>query len=102
MAANLRVLIKMATVVATIKIMPESPEIDMDKLENEAKEKIKAFSQNEEMKSEQEPIAFGLKALKIIFVMDEEKGSLDPLEEDLKKLEGANSVETIDVRRAVG
>ncbi len=92
----------MATVVATIKIMPESPEIDMDKLENEAKEKIKAFSQNEEMKSEQEPIAFGLKALKIIFVMDEEKGSLDPLEEDLKKLEGANSVETIDVRRAVG
>ena len=54
------------------------------------------------MKTEQEPIAFGLKALKITFVMDEDKGSTDPLEETLKNLDGVNSVETIDVRRAVG
>tara|TARA_Y100000294_G_scaffold174977_1_gene194094 strand:- start:4594 stop:4872 length:279 start_codon:yes stop_codon:yes gene_type:complete len=92
----------MAKVVVTIKIMPESPEVDLGKVEDEAKSKIKDFSDSEEMKSEQEPIAFGLKALKLTFVSDEEKGSTDSLEEQLKTIEGVNSVETIDVRRAVG
>ena len=92
----------MATVVVTIKIMPESPDVDLGSIEKEAKTKIQAFSDNEEMKSEQEPIAFGLIALKIIFVMDENKGSTDNLEEQIKTISGVNSVETIDVRRAIG
>lgn len=82
--------------------MPESPDVDLDALEIKAKEKIAAFAGNDETKSEQEPIAFGLKALKITFVMDESQGSPDALEEDIKTLEGINSVETIDVRRAIG
>ena len=98
----MKVQIKMAKIVATIKIMPTSPEIDLDKLENEAKKKITDFSQNQEIKSEQEPVAFGLKAIKIIFVMEESKGSMDPLEEDIKTISGVNSVEVIDVRRAIG
>ena len=92
----------MATVVVTLKIMPESPDVDLGSIEKEAKTKIKAFSDNEEMKSEQEPIAFGLTALKITFVMDENKGSTDNLEEQIKTISGVNSVETIDVRRAIG
>ena len=34
--------------------------------------------------------------------MDESKGSTDALEEDIKGIEGVNSVETVDVRRAIG
>jgi len=74
----------------------------LSKIESEAKKKIIAFSNNKEMKSEQEPIAFGLKALKITFVSDESKGSTDALEENIKKIAGVNSVEVIDVRRAIG
>ncbi|MBI2134900.1 elongation factor 1-beta [Candidatus Woesearchaeota archaeon] len=92
----------MARVVATIKIMPESPDTDLSSIEEEAREKIRSFSGNDDMKSVQEPIAFGLKALKITFVMDESQGSPDSLEEDLRSIEGVNSVETVDVRRAVG
>ena len=92
----------MAQVVITLKIMPESPEIDLSAIETEAKKKIIDFSQNEEMKTEQEPIAFGLKALKITFVSDESKGSTDSLEESLKAIAGVNSVEVTDVRRAIG
>lgn len=92
----------MAQVVITLKIMPSSPQTDLVKIEHEAKAKIAGFSQNDEMKSEQEPIAFGLKALKITFVMDENKGSTDALEEDIKEIEGVNSVEVADVRRAIG
>ncbi len=92
----------MAQVVATLKIMPESPEIDLNAIEAKAKEKIAEFSGNNETRSEQEPIAFGLKALKITFVMEESKGSPDSLEADIRSIEGVNSVETIDVRRAIG
>ena len=82
--------------------MPSSPQTDLARIEQEAKAKIADFSQNDEMKSEQEPIAFGLKALKITFAMDENKGSTDTLEEDINGIEGVNSVEVVDVRRAVG
>jgi len=92
----------MARVVITLKIMPSSPQTDLARIEQEAKAKIADFSQNDEMKSEQEPIAFGLKALKITFAMDENKGSTDTLEEDINGIEGVNSVEVVDVRRAVG
>ena len=92
----------MAQIVITLKIMPESPEIDLNSIEEQAKAKIIDFSQSKEMKTEQEPVAFGLKALKITFVMDESKGSTDALEEQIKKISGVNSVEAVDVRRAIG
>src|SRR3989338_6315590 len=93
---------KMAQVVVTLKIMPESPEIDLGIIEKKAKAKIFDFSKSQEIKTGQEPIAFGLKALKIIFVMDEGKGSTDALEEQIKTISGVNSVEVVDVRRAIG
>ena len=92
----------MARVVATIKIMPESPESDLSLIQNSAEEEIKKFAGETQIKTEQEPVAFGLKALKIIFVMDEDKGSTETLEEAIKIIPGVNSVETIDVRRAIG
>lgn len=91
----------MAQVVVTLKIMPESPEVDLTKLEEKIKEKIEVFG-GDVGKVEQEPIAFGLKALKLIFVMDESIGSTETLEEDVKKLKGIQSVEVTDVRRAIG
>ncbi|MBW2976100.1 elongation factor 1-beta [Candidatus Woesearchaeota archaeon] len=92
----------MAQVVVTLKIMPESPEINLEKIESVAKAKIIDFSQSRELKTEQEPIAFGLKALKITFVMEESKGSTENLEEGIKTISGVNSVEVTDVRRAIG
>ena len=82
--------------------MPESPEIALNSIEEQAKNLIKEFSGETEFKTEQEPIAFGLKALKIIFVMDESKGSTEALENKIKNIDGVNSVEVIDVRRAIG
>lgn len=92
----------MALIVITLKIMPKSPETDLNNIESQAKTKIIDFSETKELKTEQEPVAFGLKAIKIIFVMDESKGSTDSLEENIKNIDGVNSVEVIDVRRAIG
>lgn len=95
-------LIKMAKAVITIKIMPESPESDLTKIEEEAKKMIADFAGEGETKTEIEPVAFGLKALKIIFVMDESKGSPDPVAEKVNGIRGVNSAEITDVRRAIG
>jgi len=73
----------MANAVVTIKIMPESPEVDLKTLEKKAKEEIKKFTGESETKTEIEPVAFGLKAIKIIFVVDEKKGSPDPIAEKI-------------------
>ena len=88
--------------IVTMKIMPVSPDTDLEKIKIEATKKIEDYSSSLEVKDEIEPVAFGLKALKLTFVMDENKGSPDDLESDLAGIEGVNSVETVDVRRAVG
>jgi len=92
----------MATVIITLKIMPESPEVDLEKLKEEAIKHISEFAGEDETRSEEEPIAFGLKALKILFVMDESLGSTEALEENIKTISGVQSVEVTDVRRAIG
>lgn len=90
----------MAQVIVTIKLMPSSPEVDLKIIEEKAVKKIKSFG-GQIGKVEQEPIAFGLKALKISFFSDESKSNLDPLEEDLRQIEDVESVETTEVRRAL-
>lgn len=92
----------MANAIATIKIMPESPEVDLGAIEAEAKKLIADFAGEGETRTEIEPIAFGLKAVKITFVMDEQLGSPDTVSEKIATLEGVNSAEVVDVRRAVG
>ena len=92
----------MANVIVTIKLMPESPEVDLHKIEADAKKKIIDFAGEGDMKIEQVPVAFGLKSLNIIFIMDENLGNTEPIENSLSDIKGVQSVEVTDVRRAVG
>ncbi len=92
----------MADVVVSLRIMPSSPDVDLDSIFSAAKEAIVSFAGNENMRQEIQPVAFGLKSLNITFVMDEKKGSTDALEESISKLEGVESVEVTDVRRTIG
>lgn len=91
----------MANMFITIKIMPESPEINLDSLREKAKEIGTKFEAELLDKDEIEPVAFGLKALKIIFILDESKGS-DELTDEIAKIEGISSATVVDMRRAVG
>lgn len=92
----------MANVIVTLNIMPESPDIDLDKISENSLKHIKEFAGDRDTKIELEPIAFGIKALKILFVMDEKKGSTEDLEESIRSIKGVQSVEVTDVRRAIG
>tara|TARA_Y100000310_G_scaffold340383_2_gene435927 strand:+ start:844 stop:1215 length:372 start_codon:yes stop_codon:yes gene_type:complete len=93
---------KMAQVIVTLQIMPNSPDASLDDIYENASKLIKEFCNESEFKREDSPVAFGLKALKITFVMDEEKGSTETLEEQIKEVENVQSVEVVDVRRTIG
>ncbi|MDR2830835.1 MAG: elongation factor 1-beta [Methanobrevibacter sp.] len=87
----------MGDVVATVKIMPEDPENDLKLL----KEKIKSsIPEGAELHNiEEEPIAFGLVALKVMFVVKDEEGGTEIVEEKFKEIDGISSVEVQDIRR---
>jgi len=92
----------MAKAIVTLKIMPESPDVDLNLVQEKVMKEITIFAGETETKVDIEPIAFGLKALNIIFVMDEAQGTTDPLEQKISEIEGVQSVEVTDVRRAIG
>ncbi len=101
----LRDLIEMATAVVTVKVMPTSPEVNLDEIKEKVQALIREFTDRNDpadQKVEIEPVAFGLKALKIIFTMDEAKGSPDAIEDKVTAIEGVQSFEVVDVRRAIG
>ncbi|PIY60512.1 elongation factor 1-beta [Candidatus Woesearchaeota archaeon CG_4_10_14_0_8_um_filter_47_5] len=91
----------MAEVVVTLKVMPDNPNVDLKVLEEKVKLLIENFG-GEPAKTEIIPIAFGIQSLNITFVMDENIGSTEPLEEDVSQVKDVASVEVTDVRRAVG
>lgn len=91
----------MADVVITIKIMPASPDADLDVIRETATKMIADFG-GEVGKHELEPVAFGLKAVKLLFVMSEELGGTDDLEAKISEIENVQSVSVVDVRRALG
>ncbi len=83
-----------------MKLMPNSQETDITGIEAE----VRNILNNKEIKNfkiEIEPIAFGLKALIILFGWPEEE-ELNTLEEKIKGIEGVGSLEILDMRRAIG
>lgn len=86
----------MSDVAAILKVMPESPEIDLEALKETIKNTIDADSFE---RIEEEPIGFGLIALNVTIVVDDGEGGTEPAEEALASLDEIQSVEVTDVRR---
>lgn len=88
---------EMAKIAALIKIYPEDP----DELEG-VKGAVEALRGQGcvVVRVEEEPIAFGLKALNVLFVIPDEEGSLANLEKRLNSISGVGSVEVIRASRA--
>ena len=83
----------MGKVLVTSKLFPESPNVDLEKIKKEVKEKI-----NPE-KMEEEPIAFGLVSLKVEKVIEDDGRSLEELEGKLKSISNISQVEIVQVSR---
>jgi elongation factor 1-beta len=83
-----------------IKVLPTSPEIDFEKLKETIKQIVEETG-GKNCNFEEEPIAFGLKALIAFFAWPEEL-ELESLEDKMKANEDVSSIQVIDMRRAFG
>lgn len=87
----------MGKVMAVIKIMPDSVDRDMNKMMDDLK---KALPKSAEFKGMQaKPIAFGLKAIVVAFVVSDTEGGTEPVEAAFSKVPGVESVtvESVDL-----
>ena len=82
--------ITMGNVALILKIMPESPDVDREAL----KEAIRAAVTADDI--QEEPIGFGLVALKVAVVVPDRAGAPDEVERALQKIEGVGSVDIIE------
>lgn len=83
-----------------IKIMPKSPETDLEQLKQEIQEIIES-NKAIQLRLETEPIGFGLNSIIATFGWDEDT-EIDSLTNQLKKIPEVNSAEVIDIRRSFG
>jgi translation elongation factor aEF-1 beta len=90
----------MALALIKVKIMPDSPSTDLDKIESASKTILEKKG-SKSMRFEREPIAFGLTAVIVGFSWDD-NDSNEEVVESLGKIENVSSAEVIDYRRAFG
>lgn len=83
----------------TLKIMPESPTVNLETIKEKLKELVEEEG-GEIIEHKEEPIAFGLKAIITKFKWDETKDS-DQFNEKVMRIKNVNSSQIIDVRRMV-
>ena len=83
-----------------IKLMPSAPDTNLEEIKDTAKRLIEE-NEGKGVRFEEEPIAFGLKAIIIYFTWPEEK-ELDTIENSLENIENVVSKQVLDMRRAIG
>jgi elongation factor 1-beta len=88
----------MGDVAAKIKIMPQSIDTDLAEL----KEKLKAaIPAGADLHGDiiEEPIAFGLKALIVTLIVDDQEGGTEAVEEIFTQIPGVENVQVKEVYR---
>jgi elongation factor 1-beta len=88
---------KMARLVARIKIFPGDAETDLENLVHNLKN---AIPNGMDIKAHaKEPIAFGLNALIIDFLLDDAEGEMEKLEDYIKRTDGVGEIQVITISR---
>ncbi len=82
----------MGTVAIILKVMPESPEVDHAVLKREIQEKVTSVRDISE-----EPIGFGLKALKVAAIVNDAGGESDAVEAEIQKISGVERAEIVEL-----
>ena len=82
----------MGSVAVIVRIMPESPEVNLAELKVALKKKLPGIQDMQE-----EPIGFGLKAIKLVAVVNDAGGETDAIEQLLNGIPGVERAEVIEV-----
>ncbi|MCP1662913.1 MAG: elongation factor 1-beta [Methanocalculus sp. MSAO_Arc1] len=86
----------MGAVAVILKVMPESPDVDLEALKAAIREKIPGISDIRD-----EPIGFGLVALKVATVIEDEEGATETIEAKFLEVPGIDRAEIVDLSRMI-
>ena len=87
----------MGEVLTTMKIMPDSPDVDLEAIKSTIESSMPEGARIHEMS--EEPIAFGLVAVILQFITEDGEGGSEAVEEMVQAIEGVASFEVTGVGR---
>ena len=82
----------MGSVAVIMKVMPESPEVDLEQLKKALRERLPGIQDIKE-----DPIGFGLKAIKFVAIVNDAGGETDALEKTIGAIPGVERAEIVEV-----
>ena len=92
----------MARAVVTFKIMPESPDVVLDPIKEQAQEIAKNTGAIGDTKATEEPFAFGLKIVRVLGMFDVDQSDFEAIAAEMEKIEGVQSAEVEKMDLALG
>ncbi|PKP52538.1 MAG: elongation factor 1-beta [Candidatus Altiarchaeales archaeon HGW-Altiarchaeales-3] len=78
-----------------LRIMPESPEVDLNKIKEELSKIVKEYGKLHS--AEEMPIAFGLKSLDVTVLLNDKRGGCDEIQEAGSKIEGVSEIDVVNM-----
>ncbi len=92
----------MAKAIITFKLMPTSPEVDLEPIKEKAKTIAQSYKSIGEMQVKEEPIAFGLKAVLVMVMYEVEGSDFDKIAIEMGEIEHVQSSEVAKMDLALG
>ncbi|MEK6939147.1 MAG: elongation factor 1-beta [Nanoarchaeota archaeon] len=92
----------MAKAIITFKLMPESPDVDLEAIKVQALKIAEEAGAIGQMQSKIEPVAFGLKAVLILAMYDVEGADFDAIAQKMSEIEGVQNAEVAKMDLALG
>ncbi|PIN73640.1 elongation factor 1-beta [Candidatus Woesearchaeota archaeon CG10_big_fil_rev_8_21_14_0_10_45_16] len=92
----------MARAVVTFKLMPVSPEVDLEQIKAKAKDIAKEAGAIGEMLVKEDPIAFGLKAVLVMVMYDVDSTDFEGIAGKMAEIEDVQSSEVAKMDLALG
>ena len=92
----------MAKAIITFKLMPESPDVDLEAIKTEALKIAEEAGAIGQLQSKIEPIAFGLKAVLVMAMYDVEGSDFDAIAEKMSLIDGVQNAEVAKMDLALG
>ena len=92
----------MAKAIITFKLMPESPDVNLENIKKKALAIAKDAGSIGQMQAKEEPIAFGLKAVLILAMFEVEGTEFDAIAEEMGRVKGVQSSEVEKMDLALG
>lgn len=82
----------MGNVAVILRVMPESTDINLEELKAEIREAVPGVKEIRE-----EPIGFGLKALKLVAIVTDQAGESDAIEQTISGVKGVERAEIVEL-----